>query len=345
VLNNPLLYNDPSGESFESWWNDNWKAVVTVVAAVATAAVIVLSAGTATPLVTALWAGAGAGFVGGALGTALNGGNLEDVLVNGAIGAFTGAAAGVAGAFAAGFAPVGAFAGALYGGTTNVIIGGIINKTRGNSFFDGAILNGTIGMFTGAFVGFKAAKAQGLNPMTGATIRPKVQTVGKLQASGPATSPSRFELPDSPQNSNKPLQSNTPPSQQTIKIIKGIDGKVTLSTPIRAVETAIDGGNNIALGVKEHLDDFAKSVNGTTWKKWGTTDFPSEFMNTINNSSNKIHFNLTGIDNPWSAISQGAKGLQTGGFTNWELFQLYSNPGALQRTTFYLNGKIVPNPF
>lgn len=99
------------------------------------------------------------------------------------------------------------------------------------------------------------------------------------------------------------------------------------------------------MGVREHLGDFAKSVNGSTWKTWGAADFESGFMKAINNSANKIHFNLTGIDNPWSAISQGAKGFQTGGYTNWELFQLYSNPGALQRTTFYLNGKVVPSPF
>ena len=28
-----------------------------------------------------------------------------------------------------------------------------------------------------------------------------------------------------------------------------------------------------------------------------------------------------------------------------ELFQLYSNPNALQRTTFYFNGNVIPSPF
>jgi hypothetical protein len=123
-----------------------------------------------------------------------------------------------------------------------------------------------------------------------------------------------------------------------------IAGKV-IGAGLKFVAPAAKTGSNIALGVREHLGDFAKSVNGSTWKTWGATNFESGFMNTINNSANKIHFNLTGINNPWSAISQGAKGFQTGGYTNWELFQLYSNPGALQRTTFYLNGKVVPSPF
>jgi hypothetical protein len=109
------------------------------------------------------------------------------------------------------------------------------------------------------------------------------------------------------------------------------------------------GGEKIALGVTEHLDDFARSVNGTTWKTWGAQDFPSQFMSTISNSSNKIHFNLTGpsgnMINSWKAVTEGSRGLGASRATSWELFQLYSNPNAMQRTTFYFNGKIVPNPF
>ena len=112
---------------------------------------------------------------------------------------------------------------------------------------------------------------------------------------------------------------------------------------------AVNRGSNIALGVTEHLDDFAKSVNGTTWKTWGTQDFTSQFMSTISNSSNKIHFNMTGPDgnmiNAWKAVSEGTRGLGASRATSWELFQLYSNPNVLQRTTFYFNGKVIPSPF
>ena len=105
------------------------------------------------------------------------------------------------------------------------------------------------------------------------------------------------------------------------------------------------GGNNIALGVREGLANFAKRVNGTTYKTWGKTDFESQFFETINNPANRIHFNLDGIDNPWRAISEGAKGFQSGGFTNWELYQIYSHSSILNRTIFYQAGNIVSNPF
>ncbi|WP_290308304.1 hypothetical protein [Mucilaginibacter flavus] len=72
-------------------------------------------------------------------------------------------------------------------------------------------------------------------------------------------------------------------------------------------------------------------------------------MNAINYTANKIHFNLTGPNgnmiNAWKAITEGAKGLGVSRATSWELFQLYSNPEALQRTMFYFGGKLIPPPF
>jgi len=110
---------------------------------------------------------------------------------------------------------------------------------------------------------------------------------------------------------------------------------------------AVEGGSNIALGVSEHLDEFAKSINANTWKVWASKDFESQFIETITNSTTKINFNLDGIgsENAWRAVSEGAQGLAKSRATSWELFQIYSNPEALQRTVFYEGGKIVPNPF
>jgi len=112
-------------------------------------------------------------------------------------------------------------------------------------------------------------------------------------------------------------------------------------------KSAVEEGGNIALGVSENLNGFAKSVGGSTWETWGTKNFQSQFLETINNASNKIHFNFDGIgsSNAWSAVSEGAKGLAQSRVTSWELYQLYSNPAALARTIFYEGGKIVPNPF
>ncbi len=106
---------------------------------------------------------------------------------------------------------------------------------------------------------------------------------------------------------------------------------------------------NIALGVSEHLDDFAKSIGGITHETWGTEDFPKQFMDVISDPLNRIHFNLTGPDgskiNVWNAITDGSKGLNSQKVTNWELYQLYINPEAQARTTFYFGDKVVPNPF
>ncbi|MCY7357007.1 MAG: RHS repeat-associated core domain-containing protein [Rudanella sp.] len=129
-------------------------------------------------------------------------------------------------------------------------------------------------------------------------------------------------------------------------ILKNIDEFFTFG---KALSKSPQQGVNIALGVREHLDDFAKTVSGETWKTWGGQNFQSQFLGTINDPSKKIHFNLTGPDgkmiNAWKAVTEGAKGFGNGTITNWELHQLYSNPGALQRTTFYFNGGKVPSPF
>ncbi len=237
VLNNPLMYIDTNGESFGSWWNNNWRTVVTVVAAVATAVIIVLSCGTATPLATAIWAGVGAGFVGGALGTALNGGSAFDIVYNGLWGAGTGAIAGAIGGYAAALAPAGAFAGALYGGTTNVAIGGLMNHMQGRPVMQGAVLGFALGAIGGGLSGYQSANSQGLNPWTGATIKPPVAVVSSLESAGPITAVStEIETAAIPKRVNKPLQDQqTPPRQsQTIKLIKGTDGHVRLSEPIKA---------------------------------------------------------------------------------------------------------------
>ncbi|MEO6176386.1 MAG: polymorphic toxin type 50 domain-containing protein [Flavobacterium circumlabens] len=176
VLNNPLRYTDPTGESFKEWWSKNWKTVVTVVAAVATAVIITVSLGTATPLVAAAWAGAGAGFVGGALGTALNGGSIKDVVINGLTGAAFGAISGYAGGYIASFAPAGAFSGALYGGTTNAVLSSFMNLLQGKEWSEGIALSATIGAVSGGIGGFKAAEAKGLNGWTGA---PKASVIAE----------------------------------------------------------------------------------------------------------------------------------------------------------------------
>jgi hypothetical protein len=100
VMNNPLLYTDPSG-----YWS--WKQiaiiVVVIVATVVTMGAVaaymgfasIASAGTS--LMASIAMGAAGGFVGGFLSTALNGGSFKDSMKAGIIGGITGAAMGYVG--------------------------------------------------------------------------------------------------------------------------------------------------------------------------------------------------------------------------------------------------------
>ncbi|MEL0651638.1 RHS repeat-associated core domain-containing protein [Algibacter sp. TI.3.09] len=182
VLNNPLSFNDPTGESFNKWWKKNWKQVVTVAAVVVvTVAVTVLTAGTATPLLVGVMAGAAGGFTGGALGTALNGGSFGESLLNGGIGAFTGALMGGAGAYAASFAPAGILNGALYGSTSNAILGGIGDLLMGGDGIQGALWGGALGLITGGYTGYVKANAIGGNIWNGKVSNPVTTPMSDAQ--------------------------------------------------------------------------------------------------------------------------------------------------------------------
>jgi RHS repeat-associated protein len=108
VMNNPLLYTDPSGYS----WRSIFTAIVIIVAVVVTSGAVAMamtsastmtgafaaiSAGGSAMLGTAMVVGAAGGFVGGFLGAALNGASMGDSLKAGVIGGITGAAMAWAG--------------------------------------------------------------------------------------------------------------------------------------------------------------------------------------------------------------------------------------------------------
>jgi len=83
-VNNPLSLTDPSGY----WWIlNNWKSIVTAVAAVT---VSLVTAGAGTGLGIAILSGAAGGFTGGFVGTILNGGDLGQALKAGVIGGVIG---------------------------------------------------------------------------------------------------------------------------------------------------------------------------------------------------------------------------------------------------------------
>ncbi|WP_430399832.1 RHS repeat-associated core domain-containing protein [Flavobacterium sp.] len=174
VLNNPLKWIDPSGESFASWWNNNWKQVVTVAAVVVvTAVVTIASAGTATPLLVAIYAGIAGGATGGIVGTALNGGSAGDIITAGITGGILGGISGAVGGWAASFAPPGIINGALYGGSTNAVIGGLSDIAMGGDGTQGAVMGFGLGFIGGAAHGYATAKASGANVFTGKVPSPE----------------------------------------------------------------------------------------------------------------------------------------------------------------------------
>ena len=194
-LNNPLLYVDYSGYSWfkdvGKWIGKNWNPIVTIAATVVVvAAVTVATAGMGTIAAGAI-IGAAGGFTSGALGTALNGGSLGQVLGSGLINAGIGAIGGVVGGAAAGWATksVGNFAinsmgvahrsaiggfiagsvGGAAGGAASGFAAGLLTGDLENAWKmagQGALIGGIAGGAIGAYRGYKSAMP-GTNKWTG----------------------------------------------------------------------------------------------------------------------------------------------------------------------------------
>jgi hypothetical protein len=65
-------------------------------------------------------------------------------------------------------------------------------------------------------------------------------------------------------------------------------------------------------------------------------------MTTMSNTSNRILFNLKGVD-VWGGIQRAASG--RGGATDWELLQIRNNPEWWSRIQFMRDGVPAANPF
>lgn len=206
VLNNSLKYTDFTGES---WWSENWKAVVTIGAVVVTGVIIVASMGTATPLVAAFWAGTGGGFVGGVVGTSLNGGSSGESLAAGFTGAIKGGVFGVAGAYAsAAIGAVGLIPGIASDAATSTTIGALGNVMSGEKWDTGLGLNAALGAIGGGYSGFSAAKASGANIWFGTAIKPSASVIaGNINAS---TKEAQLDFKKSTQVQTEPTNMSRP---------------------------------------------------------------------------------------------------------------------------------------
>jgi len=114
-----------------------------------------------------------------------------------------------------------------------------------------------------------------------------------------------------------------------------------------AAETAGNAGDHIVLGLRANgLEATAAKVGGRTLLKdpeWMTT-----LQRGIADPSTKFTVSLDGMSGSstysqvMSAAGRGAAG--TGGYTDWEMAQLYQG-GRLSDTTFMRGGSVVDNPF
>ena len=176
-----MKYSDPSGYTwlshFTGWVGDNWKPIVTTIAAITVAVVVgVCTAGLGDVVLVGALSGMAGGFTGGVLGTGLNGGNLGQCLTAGFTGAVQGGIFGAFGGVAASFAPAGALWGSLYGAGSGSLLGGASSVMNGSSFWQGAAMGAIFGGIGGGIGGYMSAKAQGLNRWTGAQIpRPNIE--------------------------------------------------------------------------------------------------------------------------------------------------------------------------
>ena len=158
--NNPVMYVDSTGHSWESfwsgvgnWWNDNWDIVVGITLTVGFATISIATAGIGTVVIGVLVGGTlGAGF--GALSAAING---DDIGYGALLGLIGGALGGLSGGFG--------IASAGFGVATLSLIGDRVNGRKRD--FERAITAGiTAGIFAGFANGYLNHVNKGINEMS-----------------------------------------------------------------------------------------------------------------------------------------------------------------------------------
>ncbi|QDU09046.1 Calx-beta domain-containing protein [Gimesia aquarii] len=103
-----------------------------------------------------------------------------------------------------------------------------------------------------------------------------------------------------------------------------------------------------AIGVKEHLDDFTKRNNATNYKSFADPDdWKAGIKDRFSDKNQKILVNLQGPGgveiNAWDSVTKVAS--NRGTHTDWEIFQIYSNPEMWGRVEWFVGLIKRSNPF
>jgi hypothetical protein len=122
--------------------------------------------------------------------------------------------------------------------------------------------------------------------------------------------------------------------------------KSTSSIPNNEIERF--GDNDLVLGLQPELSTFNAKYGGKTYGKFETLkdgfgDYIIDFMN----EADHIRFNLNGVNvsrmNNESGMLYALNREPIKGYTNYELWAIKNTPSFFNKTTFYLDGKIVPS--
>ncbi|WP_099293145.1 MULTISPECIES: RHS repeat domain-containing protein [unclassified Butyricimonas] len=123
-------------------------------------------------------------------------------------------------------------------------------------------------------------------------------------------------------------------------------GKMSTLKKVGGVTKNVD---NIAFGLGDDLFSFAKNKGFKTYRDFSIGFQKDKILSMINDSNNKLHFNLTGFSKYRFSKYNPTQPVTYNNITNWELHTILNNPDALQRTIFYRysngNYNVVPNPF
>jgi hypothetical protein len=122
---------------------------------------------------------------------------------------------------------------------------------------------------------------------------------------------------------------------------------------VKDVEIAAGHGGNRNIQLRGHAENTGGKAYWD-WEEAGLTSkpvrgvSPEQFGQAAQEAfgnAKGIRFDLTGIPDAKAAALEGAKGWQYNNLTNAELNLIKNNPELLKKTTFYRDGKVVPNPF
>lgn len=131
----------------------------------------------------------------------------------------------------------------------------------------------------------------------------------------------------------------------------GLAEMAMIGIPLRSaryVDDILDLGGGasrpFALGIDNHLDDFARIHGADTWKNFDdVVDWRPQVFDKLADPNQRVLFNLDDVD-VWGGVNRAASG--RGGATDWELLQIYQNPHLWNNNIeFWKGGKRTSNPF